>query len=149
MKDIIIRPATKQEIPEVIGLLYDLGRPRPKKDSDVDVFRKLVKKYLDDTDKSILVAVVDQIEIVGAVSIIFLSRLNQITYEMYIPELIVEKKYQRKGIGKNLIDACINLAKEKNCHRIRLESGHKRIESHQFYEKLNFIHSGKSFSKIL
>ena len=138
-----------QEIPEVIGLLYELGRPKPKKDSDVDEFRKLVKKYLKDSDKSILVAVKNEIEIIGAVSIIFLSRLNQTSLEMYIPELIVQKKYQRKGIGKMLIYACIDLGKKKKCHRIRLESGNKRKDSHKFYESLGFEFSAKSFTKLL
>lgn len=149
MENIIIRTAKKQEIPEIIGLLYELGRPKPKQDSDVDEFRKLVKNYLKDSDKSILVAINNEIEIIGAVSIMFLSRLNQTNFEMYIPELIVQKKYQRKGIGKMLIHACINLGIKKKCHRIRLESGNSRKESHKFYESLGFEHSAKSFTKHL
>ena len=149
MENIIIRTAKKQEIPEIIGLLYELGRPRPKEDSDVDEFRKLVKKYLKDSDKLILVAVYNEIEIIGAVSIMFLPRLNQTNLEMYIPELIVQEKYRRKGIGKLLIHACINLAKKKKCHRIRLESGNNRKESHKFYESLGFEYSAKSFTKNL
>ena len=149
MDNIGIRTAKKQEIPEVIGLLYELGRPRPEKDSDVDEFRKLVKKYLNDSDKLILVAVNNEIEIIGAVSIIFLLRLNQTSLEMYIPELIVQEKYHREGIGKMLIHACIDLAKKKKCYRIRLESGNHRKESHKFYEKIGFEYSAKSFSKLL
>ena len=68
---------------------------------------------------------------------------------MYIPELIVLEKYQNQGIGKKLIDACIALAKEKNCHRIRLESGNKRKESHQFYGNLGFEQSALSFTMKL
>ena len=72
----------------------------------------------------------DEIEIIGAVSIILLTRLNQTSREMYIPELVVQHKYQRNGIGKMLIDACIDLAKNKKCYRIRLESGNQRKVSH-------------------
>ena len=52
--DIVIRTATAKDISVVLGLLYDLGRPKPQKDSDVDIFRKLVKKYVTDSDKQIL-----------------------------------------------------------------------------------------------
>jgi GNAT superfamily N-acetyltransferase len=88
-------------------------------------------------------------KIVGMVSVMFLSRLNQTTLEMYIPELIVLEKYQNQGIGKKLINFCITLAKEKKCHRIRLESGNQRKESHQFYKHLGFEQSSLSFTKNL
>jgi GNAT superfamily N-acetyltransferase len=146
MDKIIIRSASKNDIPIILGLLYELGRPKPKKDSDVSVFRNLVKKYLSDSDKKILVAEREDIEVIGVVSIVFLSRLNQVNYEMYIPELIVLEKYHNQGIGKKLIHACIALAKEKNCHRIRLESSHRRKKSHQFYKYLGFDQSGLSFA---
>jgi ribosomal protein S18 acetylase RimI-like enzyme len=147
MDNVIIREASDKDIPIILGLLYELGRPKPQKDSDVDSFRKLVKKYATDSDKQILVAELDDIEIIGMVSMMFLPRLNRDTLEMYIPELVVLKKYQNQGIGKKLINSCITLAKEKKCHRIRLESGNQRKDSHQFYKNLGFEQSGLSFTK--
>jgi len=147
--NIVIRTASDNDLPLILGLLYDLGRPKPEKDDDVDVFRKLVKKHITDSDKKILVAEFDDIEIVGMVSMMFLPRLNRNTLEMYIPELIVLKKYQNQGIGKKLINSCIILAKEKKCYRIRLESGNQRKESHQFYKHLGFEQSALSFTKNL
>ena len=146
MESVVIRKAKFNDIPIVISLLYELDRPKPKKDSDVEIFRKLVKKYLKDSDKTILVAVSDNVEIIGLASIIFLSRLNQTNLEMYIPELVVSKKYQNKKIGTKLMNSCMNLAKEKKCHRIRLESGVQRKLSHEFYKKVGFRHSSHSFS---
>ena len=149
MTNIIIRTASEKDIPILLGLLYDLGRPKPQEDADVDIFRNLVKKYVTDLDKTILVAERDDIEIVGMMSIIFLPRLNRSTLELYIPELVVLEKYQNQGIGKKLINSCINLAKEKKCHRIRLESGNQRKGSHQFYKHLGFEQSAFSFTKNL
>ena len=68
---------------------------------------------------------------------------------MYIPELIVTEKYQKKGVGTRLIDACISLAKEKKCHKIRLESGIQRKEAHHFYKNLGFESKSLSFTKNL
>ena len=147
--NMVIRTASSKDIPIILRLLYNLGRPKPQKDSDVDTYRKLVKKHIEDSDKKILLAEINDIEIVGMVSMVFLSRLNRINFEMYIPELIVLEKYQKRGIGKNLIDSCIVIAKEKKCHRIRLESGNQRKESHQFYEHLGFVQSAISFTKNL
>jgi ribosomal protein S18 acetylase RimI-like enzyme len=149
MDNVIIRDASEKDIPIILGLLYDLGRPKPQKDSDVETFRKLVTKYLTDSDKKILVAVLDDVKIIGMLSMIFLSRLNQNTLETYIPELIVLETYRTQGVGKKLISSCMTIAKEKKCHRIRLESGNQRKESHQFYEHLGFEQSSLSFTKNL
>lgn len=149
MDNVIIRASSDKDISVILGLLYDLGRPKSQKDSDVDAFRTLVKNYVTESNKKILVAELDDIEIVGMVSIVFLPRLNRITLEMYIPELVVLEKYQNQGIGKKLINSCIALAKEKKCHRIRLESGNQRKESHQFYKNVGFEQSALSFTKNL
>jgi len=149
MDNVIIREASRKDIPIILGLLYDLGRPKPQTDYDVDSFRKLVKKYLTDSDKKILVVEIDDVEIIGMTNLTFLSRLNRDTLEMYIPELVVLKKYQNQGIGKKLINSCITIAKEKKCHRIRLESGNQRKDSHQFYKNLGFEQYALSFTKNL
>jgi ribosomal protein S18 acetylase RimI-like enzyme len=144
--NIRIRTAKKNDIPIILGLLYELGRPKPERDSDVEVFRNLVKKQISDSGKSILVAENDDVHVVGMLSLIFLPRLNRNNLELYIPEIIVTEKYQKKGIGTKLIDACISLAKEKKCHKIRLESGIHRKEAHQFYKNLGFETNSLSFA---
>jgi ribosomal protein S18 acetylase RimI-like enzyme len=149
MDNVMIRDASEQDIPIILGLLYDLGRPKPQKDSDVETFRKLVTKYLTDSDKKILVAVLDDVKVIGMLSMVFLPRLNRSTLETYIPELVVLETYRTHGVGKKLISSCMTIAKEKKCHRIRLESGNQRKESHQFYEHLGFEQSSLSFTKNL
>ena len=149
MKNLVIRTASKNDMPIILGLLYELGRPKPSKDSDVDEFRKLVKKYISDSNKKILVAELNSVEIIGMVSIEFLTRLNQVNHEMYIPELVVLEQYRNQGAGQKLINACVDLGKEKKCHRIRLESGNQRKDSHKFYQKLGFEQSSLSFTKNL
>ena len=66
---------------------------------------------------------------------------------MYIPELIVTTQLRNFGIGKKLIKYCIDLAKKKDCYRIRLESGNQRKESHKFYKSIGFEQSALTFTK--
>ena len=88
-------------------------------------------------------------KIVGMISMMFLPRLNQTYLETYVPELIVLEKFQNKGIGNQLMSSCIIMSNEKKCHRIRLESGNLRKESHQFYIHLGFEQNSLSFTKNL
>ncbi|MDH3611112.1 MAG: GNAT family N-acetyltransferase [Nitrosopumilus sp.] len=144
--NIRIRTAKKNDIPIILGLLYELGRPKPQTDSEVEVFRNLVKKQISDSRNSILVAENDDVNVVGMLSIIFLPRLNRNDLELYVPEIIVSEKYQKKGIGTKLMEACIDLAKENQCHSIRLESGTFRKEAHQFYKNFGFESNSLSFT---
>lgn len=146
--DITIRDAIDKDIPSILELLYELGRPEPIDDKEITVFKSKIREYFSDPAKMILVAESDS-KIVGLVSIIFLRRLNHAKYEMYIPELVVKKELRYSGIGKELIVKCIEIGKKKNCYRIRLESGNERKESHRFYKGLGFSQSGLSFSKNL
>jgi len=145
---LVIRNASTSDIPIILDLLYELGRPRPQKDRDVDEFSKLVTNYLSEPNKKIILAEYDN-KIVGMVSMMLIARLNRKNLELYIPELIVGKDYQNKGIGKKLIESCIDFAKKNKCHQIRLESGNQRKDSHLFYKKLGFEQSSLSFTKNL
>jgi GNAT superfamily N-acetyltransferase len=132
----------------IIELLTELGRPKPRTIREKKVFEKLIRTYIDDKDKRLLVAH-DGPKIVGLISMLLLKRLNQTNPEMYVPELVVLSKYQKKGIGKKLITRCILLARKQKCFRIRLESGYPRTSSHKFYKKIGFVDYAITFKKTL
>ena len=148
MANVTIRKAKKTDIPVILGLLYELQRPKPKDISQEEIFEKKAKMYLRDSNKEILIAE-QGTTIIGLATIIFLDRLNQEKKEMYIPELIVTKNYQYKDIGTMLVNSCIELAKKNSCHRIRLESGNQRKDSHRFYKKMGFEQTALFFAKKL
>ncbi len=140
INDVIIKTALDQDVLDILELLYELGRPRPQHED----FESIVRKYIADADKEILV-VLYQDKIIAMASIIYLPRLNYTTLELYIPELIISGNYQSKGIGRKLVSVIIGMAKKRNCHRIRLESGNNRQGAHLFYKDLRFTSNAASF----
>ena len=56
----------------------------------------------------------------------------------YIENVITDKEYRRKGIGKRIMENAIKYAKNQNCYKVILQSGINRIEAHKFYESLGF-----------
>lgn len=139
-----IRAAKKSDAGEILGLLYELERPRPKNKQEKTRFRKQITRYLSDRDKKILVAETD-CSIVGLVSIILTLRLNRTKPELYVPELVVAKNHRRSGVGNLLIGSCVEIAKKKNCFRVRLESGNQRSQAHKFYKKAGFEQPAKTY----
>ncbi|MDH3489661.1 MAG: GNAT family N-acetyltransferase [Nitrosopumilus sp.] len=146
--DLVIRESTENDIPSILNLLYELERPRPMDDNEIKIFTNKIQDYFLDSHKTILVSETEN-EIVGIVSIIYLQRLNRAKLEMYIPELIVTEKFRYSGVGKKMIQHCIDIAKKKGCYRIRLESGNQRKESHIFYKSIGFEQSALSFTKYI
>jgi len=61
----------------------------------------------------------------------------------------VSNKYQGKGIGTKLIDGAEEYAKENNISVLLVNSGLKRLQAHNFYEKNLFNKKGYSFVKKL
>jgi len=139
------RKARKNDAKSIIKLLIELGRPVPKK-NEIRHFSNVVNHYITDSDKSMFVAL-DDAKIFGMVSIIFLPRLNQNREEVWIPDLIITKKYQKHGIGTLLLKKCLDIAEKKNCYRIRLESGLSRKDTHKFYKNLKIKPFALSFEK--
>lgn len=147
LQNLKIRKATKKDINEILSLLYQLQRPKPKTSSENLALRKRIYQYLNEKDKKIVVA--EDSKIVGVISMMLLPRLNRTKLELYVPELVVLENHRGLGIGKSLMESCVKIAKKKKCFRIRLESGNKRKEAHRFYKKIGFEQSALSYTKII
>ena len=143
-----VREASARDVPAILEMLYELGRPRPHNGGEAAEFGRLVEGYIADGKMRVLVAVAGG-EIVGVVSAMLLARLNRTSQELYVPELIVRSGHRRRGIGRALAERCIEIASESGCHRIRLESGNLRTGSHRFYRELGFEQSALSFDMDL
>ena len=148
MASIRLRKANRKDIDEILNLLYQLQRPRPRTSSEYTAFRKRISQYLGEKDKRIIVSERDS-KIVGLVSMVLLPRLNRTKLELYIPELVVSENHRGSGVGKSLIESCISMAKKKKCFRIRLESGNQREGAHLFYKKIGFEQSALSYTMTI
>jgi ribosomal protein S18 acetylase RimI-like enzyme len=80
---------------------------------------------------------------------VFRPRLDWTTLEAWIPDLYVDPGFRRRGAARALLDACVEEARERKCHRLVLESGHERTEAHQLYEAYGFVHSGRAYGLVL
>jgi|TARA_B110000238_G_scaffold201180_1_gene255698 ribosomal protein S18 acetylase RimI-like enzyme len=74
-------------------------------------------------------------KVVGTVSLI---PIKKDTFELM--KLGVFKGYKGLGIGRALIEICIDLCKEKRADLITLETSSKLKNAIQLYEKLGFLH---------
>ena len=55
---------------------------------------------------------------------------------MYVDDLFVKNDYRNKGIGKQLLNAVINMAKENGCKKVRWQVSDWNINAIDFYKSL-------------
>lgn len=145
-----LRYARTADAKNIIELQGQLDRPLPKNKLEIIKFKKLVNEYVKfsstNGDRGIILAITGS-NVIGLVSFVILDRLNQLTKEFWIPDLIVLKEYRNQGIGKMLMKKCELIAKRRKCYRLRLESRNDRSDAHIFYKKIGFKQIALVFEK--
>jgi len=66
----------------------------------------------------------------------------------FLENVITDKDYRQKGIGRALIRMAVEHGKVNNCYKIILQSGSARKENHIFYEKCGFEGNSKRAFEI-
>ena len=67
----------------------------------------------------------------------------------YVSSLITNEEDRGKGYGKLLLDHAAELARERNCKALILDSGLPRVAAHGFYEHYGFEKSCYGFELVL
>lgn len=91
-----------------------------------------------------LVAVLDG-SVIGFLSLEFRERLNRTRPQAWIPDIIVMEAQRGRGVGKALLRRAIDLARERNCWSVVLESGRGRLVAHQLYRAMELSDEGNYF----
>ncbi|MEO6918446.1 MAG: GNAT family N-acetyltransferase [Collimonas sp.] len=123
----------------VAELLPHLGYP-----GDADQIRLRFEALSAWPDNSIFLAEADG----RAVGLCQVHGVRLIASDGYaeVAALVVHAKYQRRGIGKLLLDQADAWAAARGYARLRLRSGTHREDAHLFYEASGFVKSRASFA---
>lgn len=141
--DITIRFAEPGDFEAVSRLLEELGRPAVPPEAE-PAAREVYLHHIRRPDTASLVAEVEG-RVVGFMSLEFRHRLNHTRPQAWIPDLIVTESARGLGIGKALLQRGFELARERNCWSITLESGYHRKVAHQLYRSAGMRDEGLYF----
>jgi GNAT superfamily N-acetyltransferase len=145
---VTVREARAEDWSPVAALLAELGRPQALGTGHEPVLREVFERYLSRPDVVALVAEVDG-AVVGFVDIEFRTRLNFEDPQAWIPDLVVAESARSRGAGHALLARAEELAGERGCWGMTLESATWRTRAHAFYLREGWEESGKSFTKAL
>ncbi len=145
--NLFIRPATRDDVPEIVRLLADdpLGSQREKYQNSLprpyyDVFLEIDR----DLHNELVVAEAKG-EVVGTLQLTFIPYLTYLgSKRAQIEAVRVDQNYRSHGVGGKLFEWAILRAREEDCHLVQLTTNKARSDAHRFYERLGFVasHSG-------
>ncbi len=84
-----------------------------------------------------IIAAYEQEEGVACIGFRFLTTLAWGKI-LYIDDLITKEKTRGKGYGKILLDHVIQIARERLCQEVHLDTGYARHAAHKVYLKQGF-----------
>ena len=142
------RRAIEKDIPKIIYLLKQVclvhykGRP--------DIFKvgtkystEELKAILKDETRPILVSVYENDNVQGYCFCIYQQHVNNSVLTdiktLYIDDLCVDETLRFKGIGKELYESAVKLAKDTNCYNLTLNVWSCNQSALKFYESLGLL----------
>jgi GNAT superfamily N-acetyltransferase len=143
MPEVIVRPAAPDDFAAVAKLLTLLGRPGLAPET-TDTIKCVYEHCLSRDDAAPHVAEVDG-EVVGFISLEFRQRLNRVSLQAWIPDLVVAESHRGLRAGKALLMRAFEIARERNCWSVTLESGAHRKIAHQLYKTSGMREVGSYF----
>ena len=142
--NVVIREAAEHDLQFIISLYA-----QPDMDNGQIISLEKAKEIFNRTKTypfyKVYVALWNE-EIIGTFELVIMNNLaHQGTPSGIIEDVVVAEEYQRKGVGKAMIQHAMRVCKEMGCYKVSLSSNLKREDAHQFYESLGFQKHGYSF----
>jgi len=136
----ILRKATRDEVPAIVRMLADdeLGREREQAE-DLQPYYAAYDAMANDPNNFILVAE-SRGEIVGTLQLTFIPGLaRKAAKRAQIEAVRVSSRHRSEGLGQQMFEAAIDLARKEGCSLVQLTTDKKRPDAHRFYERLGFV----------
>jgi GNAT superfamily N-acetyltransferase len=141
----IVRMAQRGDAGAIAALSAQLGH-----DEAVDEIGRRIEEIRAQGNGEVYVAVVPHGNVVGWVQVFGLL-LVELPPLAEVGSIIVDSRYRRIGVGRSLVEAAEQWARQNGLTTLRLRSSVQRDDAHGFYRRLGYRELAAStlFSKVL
>jgi putative hydrolases of HD superfamily len=147
-----IRRATRDDLPAIVHLLADddLGATREADVSPLPGGYHAAFEAIDrDPNQELVVGEAGR-RVVAVLQLTFIPYLTyQGSWRALIEGVRVASDQRSGGIGRRLIEWCIDCARQHGCGMVQLTSNKSRTDAIRFYERLGFVASHEGLKLLL
>lgn len=134
-----IRKATGTDAEDLKTLYFDyLTHYPPTEEQDMQQWADMLNKFEKDENMYLLVAIEDG----KAVSSVQMAIVESLTHNVrpfaVIENVVTHEDYRKKGYASALLERATEIAKERNCYKVFLETGSNRESTLNFYKNNGF-----------
>nr|WP_026058097.1 GNAT family N-acetyltransferase [Streptomyces sp. SS] len=142
----ILRPATRAELPAVLALLADEEKVvDPGSIAVTPAYERAFADIEGDPRNEVLL-LVDGDLVVGCLQATYIPGLGKGGAERALIEAVRIRADRRGGgLGRELMERAAARAKERGCALVQLTSDKQRTDAHRFYASLGFARSHDGF----
>ena len=137
---LVIRSTLKSDMHEWIELLQEVAEFRPKGEDCEAIW----EMFSSQPHLTTIVAVADN-RVVGYGSLLVEIKIRGGRMG-HIEDIVSHSEYRMRGIGSAIVNALLNVARDKGCYKVALQS---RSGNVHFYEKNGYTISGVSLQVFL
>jgi GNAT superfamily N-acetyltransferase len=144
----VIRPACGSEIDAVLAMFEWLFEPPGYTPRwwDESRARKALAEAIKADDSTVLVAEVGAGRLAGVVSAYLDLHSIRFGTRCWVEDLAVDPSRRSQGIGRALLEAAKDWARERGATHLELDTGLARGDARRFYERQDPIAQGYSYS---
>jgi GNAT superfamily N-acetyltransferase len=149
MKDILVREATKSDLPAIGKLLEDLANAMDSTEGiDTEIAVKNYERLLNDAGSYFLVAARERTP-VGFINFTIRQTILHQNPSALIDELVVAEEHRGKGVGKQLVQAAIEKCRRLRCSEVEVSTEKANLKARKFYKQCGFEERGMLFEADL
>ena len=135
----IIRKAKSTDANDLKVLYFDhLTHFPPKEEQDMNLWRKLLEKFEKDENMHLLVIEEDG----KCVSSVQMAIIESLTHNIrpfaVIENVVTHARYRKRGYASALLEKATEIAKERGCYKVFLETGSNKESTLNFYKNSGF-----------
>lgn len=151
MSGVVFRPARRADLPSIVRMLADddLGRQRERYEDPLpQSYFSAFEQIENDPNHELIVAELDG-EVIGTLHLMFLPSISfQGGLRAQVESVRVDRKYQNRGFGSEMMEWAIERARARGARLVQLTTHKSREDAHRFYERLGFTksHAGMKLS---
>jgi len=151
MSKVTFRLARKGDLAEIVALLVDdpLGATRESGQGSLHAYEQAFAEIDSDPNNMVYVAE-DGGAVIGCLQVTFIANLSFEGGRRALIEAVrIADSHQGQGLGRDIMNYVINIARERGCKIVQLTSNNQRSDAIKFYEQLGFQPSHVGFKLYL